>query len=614
MTEYQIVCINLEKRSDRKQNMLDLFLRNNIMNFQFYNGVDGHNLDMTNPHLSFFKHENSVVRRRGVLGCALSHYNVWLQLLNDEMYDKYVIVEDDIRVDTNFKSELGKIINKMTPDISFVFLGIHVTKENYSPSRNIYQYDRTYDIYPLTRQYFTGGLFGYVITKEGARKLINYIQLNGIKRAIDYVVYDSDLQLYETHPQIVMSDSVQDSDFFVDSNIQRDLTTVDFPHLDHNYNFDDYDFYPSLDSFGNDIMQSYADIPNLKKIADSMDNCVGFNTYGWLKYDISSNYKFIFLNNRFYTPDGLYIKKSFNRKTNNINNKLRILKTISQQRSIRVFVGDCARVFSWFLVDIILSNFPSFEIVSSHQEEHDILINNLCDSHYYINPSRLNIVISGEPWNVNRPYDISIDTKYKSTVKNTIYYPFMFASMREHRKSINPKDYVNTREKFCAFMYSQSYPHRIKYFDLLSKYKRVDALGRCRKNVDIDDTRDKNDSELTFNDIAVEIYTNYKFVIAVENTMLGGYTTEKIINPLIANSIPIYWGDADIFKYVNKNRIVYVPDFNSDAELLERVIYLDTNTEAYNSVVNESIFVDPTLTLEIVESNLKDEISRNLKL
>lgn len=613
MQKYKIICINLERRTDRKQNMIKLFDMHNITNYNFFNAIDGLNIDINNPQLSFFKHDMNVVKRRGVVGCALSHYNVWNNLLNDKEHECYVIVEDDIRLVPNFKRHLENYINKMTQLTQFIFLGIHVTRENSVISKNIYRDDNSYDIFPLSRHFFTGGLFGYIITKVGAKQLVDYILLNGIKRAIDYVVFDSNIPLYETRPQIIFSDSVQDSDHYVDSDIQRDLVAIDLREnlVSNNYLFDDYDFYPNLDSFGYDIMQAYCDIEKLKQIADRTDDCVAFNTYGWIKYDVESKYKFIYLKNNFYSPDGLYVKKNYKRNTT-ASKKFRDLKIVSKDRPIKIFIGSCASTFSTTTVNMILNKFSNYEIVSSSDEEHDVLINHCCDRHHYFNNNRLNIIISGEPWNIQREYDLCIDTKHKSPVKNTIYYPFLFSSLREHRKSINPKDYPNSKTKFCAFMYSVSYPHRIKYFDLISSYKSVDALGRCCKNVDIEDTRDKNDRESTFNDIAVELYSNYKFVIAVENTFLGGYTTEKLINPLIANSIPIYWGDGDIFKYINKKRVVYIPDFSSDQELLEHIKFLDINDEAYEAIVNEDIYTDPNFTLEKIESELDDQIGKIL--
>ena len=42
-----------------------------------------------------------------------------------------------------------------------------------------------------------------------------------------------------------------------------------------------------------------------------------------------------------------------------------------------------------------------------------------------------------------------------------------------------------------------------------------------------------------------DLYSKYKFVIAMEHAKVPGYLTEKIINAYEAQSIPIYWGDSN---------------------------------------------------------------------
>jgi len=75
---------------------------------------------------------------------------------------------------------------------------------------------------------------------------------------------------------------------------------------------DGYIFYEYKDSFGSDLGYSDQLIPELKQIADSRDNCFGFNTLGFMKYKICDTDKFINFNQQRYqgsseTP-GLYVK------------------------------------------------------------------------------------------------------------------------------------------------------------------------------------------------------------------------------------------------------------------------------------------------------------------
>ena len=41
---------------------------------------------------------------------------------------------------------------------------------------------------------------------------------------------------------------------------------------------------------------------------------------------------------------------------------------------------------------------------------------------------------------------------------------------------------------------------------------------------------------------------------------MNGYTTEKVVEPMLVNSIPIYWGNKLIGKDFNKSSMLVVED------------------------------------------------------
>ena len=221
---------------------------------------------------------------------------------------------------------------------------------------------------------------------------------------------------------------------------------------------------------------------------------------------------------------------------------------------------------------------------------------------------KINIVISGEPWNLTTVVDLSIGPVFiQENAKYHIYYPQMYSSLAEHRKSIEPSDYISDKIKFCAYMYNKKHDHRKRIFDLISSYKRVDGLGECCKNTSIPTTRHINNENETYNDIAIEMYKDYKFVIAMENEDKDGYFTEKIINPIIANSIPIYWGNKKVFDYINKKRVIYIPDY-SDNELIDVIKRIDNDDKEYDRIIKQPIYVSKEKKPENVNKKLKQEI------
>jgi hypothetical protein len=126
--------------------------------------------------------------------------------------------------------------------------------------------------------------------------------------------------------------------------------------------------------------------------------------------------------------------------------------------------------------------------------------------------------------------------------------------------------------KFCNFVYSNaqiSDPIREKFYHRLSKYKTVDSGGRYLNNIG-KPVVDK-----------INFIKGYKFTIAFENSSLAGYTTEKLIDPMLVNSLPVYWGNPVVGDDFNTKSFINLMDFQSMDEAIEEIIYLDNNDSAY---------------------------------
>jgi hypothetical protein len=72
-----------------------------------------------------------------------------------------------------------------------------------------------------------------------------------------------------------------------------------------------------------------------------------------------------------------------------------------------------------------------------------------------------------------------------------------------------------------------------------------------------------------------------RFTIAFENESHPGYTTEKIAEPMLVNSIPIYWGDPLIGRDFDSRSFLSAHDCGSRTvaglldELVDRVVAVD---------------------------------------
>jgi hypothetical protein len=236
------------------------------------------------------------------------------------------------------------------------------------------------------------------------------------------------------------------------------------------------------------------------------------------------------------------------------------------------------------------------------------------------------IFISGEPTNINNllGYDLCIDTKsdinYLPQQTTHIYLPFYVNSLFERRKNtpidlLKEKNYNKT--KFCAFLYSICHKHRDNFFDKLNIYKKVDAIGKCRGNIDknnicgnVETDRRTYNENVTYNDLAVEKYKPYKFVIAFENTNVEGYITEKLINPMFASAIPIYFGTNKVKDHFNPKSFIYVNDFKDYDECIEYIIKIDNDNDLYDQYMREPYLMENKLNEYLIDDNV---IINNLK-
>ena len=256
------------------------------------------------------------------------------------------------------------------------------------------------------------------------------------------------------------------------------------------------------------------------------------------------------------------------------SSKIEMLRTKS---SIRVLLYQNAANWYKNICDAILSAFPTIEYTNI---DPDISILEIIESRS-VKPSESSIVIliNGEA-NQTPPFPIELAIQMDKTKQDypILHYPLLFYS-------IEPIP-IKSKSKFCAFMYNASYNHRDEIFHSLHKLRSVDGLGTACNNISIPSTR-----HLDFNRIAVETYTDYYFVLAIENKWCEGYSTEKLINPILANSIPIYWGHPYLFNYINKKRVIYYPDYESVEELYSYLERLMNNENEYLAILNEPTYL-----------------------
>jgi hypothetical protein len=177
--------------------------------------------------------------------------------------------------------------------------------------------------------------------------------------------------------------------------------------------------------------------------------------------------------------------------------------------------------------------------------------------------------------------DYAIAFQHLTAGDRYLRYPwYLFTGFDKLEKNKVIKRDLLLNRKFCNFVYGDflmADPYRKRFFEKLCKYKRVDSGGSYMNNIG---------RNITY-DIKLPFIQEYKFTLAIENSSLSGYTTEKIVQPMTVNSMPIYWGNRDVGLDFNKKSFVCIHDFHSDEEAIEEIIRLDNDDDAYMEKISQ---------------------------
>jgi hypothetical protein len=182
-----------------------------------------------------------------------------------------------------------------------------------------------------------------------------------------------------------------------------------------------------------------------------------------------------------------------------------------------------------------------------------------------------------------------------NNIKNVVDLPLCVAYTHCNNflpRLINRHPITNVPKKFCSFIVSNPKCHiRNQIFHMLNNYKKVDSMGGYANNVGF-----KIHYPYWSNDF-FNVIGSYKFMICCENTKMETYSTEKIINPYLARTIPIYWGTHNIKNIFNPDSMLFLEDETEESfqKLIDKIIELDNDDEKYLEFVNRKIFTEQNI-------------------
>lgn len=225
--------LNLDKRLDRWEKFKNKAIDLKNFNYERFSSIDGSKLKST-PQLQRIFDGNDYNMRVGLVGCAMSHIKLYIELLYSD-YDVFCIFEDDIDFTPRFDKKLLHVYNQIKiTDWDILLLGNHlylqyITEDVYNKIKMpfIEKWDK---ITSLSKS--VGGTGGYLISKKGAQKLLDIINKNGMSNGIDTVQqkFADELNIFYANPHLIYSECYRpEIGIKVDSDIQYNFDSLTVP-------------------------------------------------------------------------------------------------------------------------------------------------------------------------------------------------------------------------------------------------------------------------------------------------------------------------------------------------------------------------------------------------
>ena len=230
-TKIKTFVINLDRRQDRwdkfeKENKQDL----DFLKFERFSAIDGKKLK-SNRQLQQIFENNDYKMRKAMVGCFMSHVKLYCDLINsDDDTQAYLFLEDDISIVPDFKSKFNDLICKLE-NVSWdiAFLGHHVRDLSNQDHFNKEKYPEIekWDVYTSFVNSL-GSTASYMITKDGAKKFLNFLNRTGATNGIDTCLQKSanELNVYYCSPHLIYSECFR-GDNNPDSDIQYDYDNLE---------------------------------------------------------------------------------------------------------------------------------------------------------------------------------------------------------------------------------------------------------------------------------------------------------------------------------------------------------------------------------------------------
>lgn len=134
----------------------------------------------------------------GQIGCYFSHTNIFKKVVNENL-DNIIVFENDINfLKEDWKDYVSNSIKKLPKDYDILLL--------YSRSKNMTKRNKLRINKYITKYNNTSGLVGYLISNQGAKKIIEYLkdqEIIPIDLLINKLAKNNKINIYNLYERII---------------------------------------------------------------------------------------------------------------------------------------------------------------------------------------------------------------------------------------------------------------------------------------------------------------------------------------------------------------------------------------------------------------------------
>ncbi|XP_053707709.1 procollagen galactosyltransferase 1 [Synchiropus splendidus] len=194
----EVFMINLERRTDRRERMLRA-LHDQEIDCKVVAAVDGKAMNISEVHAmgihmlpGYSDPYHGRPLTKGELGCFLSHYKIWTEIVERGL-ETSLVIEDDLRFEVFFKRRLMNLMTEVEDerlDWDLIYIGRKRMQVDH-PEKAVP------NIHNLVEADYSYWTLGYMISLQGAEKLLNAEPLKKMLPVDEFLPI-----MYNKHPVV----------------------------------------------------------------------------------------------------------------------------------------------------------------------------------------------------------------------------------------------------------------------------------------------------------------------------------------------------------------------------------------------------------------------------